>query len=104
LKVSEALRLLELEGDSDDDEQEVEADMGKLEVGESSKAGAAKGLGISPAPEAQLPTPVLQFRILLSMLSILHPRLQRSIQVGFCRRHCRLCLRLMRRLPLIRTN
>lgn len=83
LKVSESLRLLELnelsDDESSDDEDVGGKEVEKLHLSESSKAGAARGLGLTTEPEsseADLPLPVLQFRVLLSMLSVLHPRIK----------------------------
>jgi hypothetical protein len=91
LKVSESLRLLELDTlsddeDSDDEGEMVGGKMEKLDVGESSKAGGARGLGLTTEPEsseADLPLPVLQFRVLLSMLSVLHPRIKTKMPSRF---------------------
>ncbi|KAE9963240.1 hypothetical protein BLS_009496 [Venturia inaequalis] len=90
LKVSEALRLLELdeisEDEDSDDEEAVKKDLGALELGGSSQAGAVRGLGLTAEPEsseADLPLPVLQFRVLLSMLSILHPRIKTKLPSRF---------------------
>jgi hypothetical protein len=91
LKVSESLRLLELDElsdgeDSDDEEEIVGKEMGKLDVGESSKAGGARGLGLTAEPEsseADLPLSILQFRVLLSMLSVLHPRIKTKFPSRF---------------------
>lgn len=90
LKVSESLRLLdfdEISGeDESDDEEEVENDLEASGLGESSKAGAVRGLGLTAEPEsseADLPLPVLQFRVLLSMLSVLHPRIKTKFPSRF---------------------
>ncbi|QDS76100.1 hypothetical protein FKW77_006334 [Venturia effusa] len=90
LKVSESLRFLELDelsdGEDSDDEDTVKKGLETLGSGESSKAGAVKGLGLTAEPEcfeADLPLPVLQFRVLLSMLSILHPRIKTKFPSRF---------------------
>src|ERR1700761_2133970 len=82
LKVSESLRLLELDGmeEPSRDEKYVEEETAKLTIAESSKtpkqAYQTKMKQFAPTSEADLPLPVLQFRVLLSMLSVLHPRIK----------------------------
>jgi hypothetical protein len=84
LKVSEALRLLNFEEDSDEsDEDDVQEKLGKLTTAESSKAGAGKNAPADPSSEADLPPPVLQFKVLLSMLSVLHPRIKTKFPSRF---------------------
>ncbi|TID18379.1 DUF1760-domain-containing protein [Venturia nashicola] len=90
LKVSESLTLLELDelsdNDESDDEEVIKNDLRTLDLGGSSKAGAVQGLGLTAEPEsseADLPLPVLQFRVMLSMLSILHPRIKTKFPSRF---------------------
>ncbi|KAF2432761.1 DUF1760-domain-containing protein [Tothia fuscella] len=75
LKVSEALRLLEFESEDEESEEEIEERLGKTSIAESSKAGAARDVE-RPQAEVDLPLPVVQFKVLLSMLSVLHPRIK----------------------------
>jgi hypothetical protein len=78
LKVSEALRLLEFDDPEDvsEDESEVEDKLEKVTIAESSKAGSSTNPPAIPESEPDLPLPVQQFRVLLSMLSVLHPRIK----------------------------
>jgi hypothetical protein len=77
LKVSEALRLLDLENleFSSDTESEVAEKLEKATVAESSKAASSNTPQADPA-EPALPMPIQQFKVLLSMLSVLHPRIK----------------------------
>jgi hypothetical protein len=74
LKVTEALRLLEFEEVQDSsDESDIEEKLKNAAIAESSKAGSSNN---PPALEPILPLPIQQFRVLLSMLSVLHPRIK----------------------------
>ena len=72
LKVSESLRILEL--DSLDNRSELSEDEDQEK--RASTQDSTKQEEASQISEADLPLPVLQFRVLLSMLSILHPRIK----------------------------
>ena len=72
LKVSESLRILELDGLDAKSEITEQEDQSRERASTSTPDDAA----IKEASEADLPLPVLQFRVLLSMLSILHPRIK----------------------------
>jgi hypothetical protein len=77
LKVSESLRILELDGLDGQSDSEAPEQENRAIAESSTSAAAATGLkSASPSDEADLPLPILQFRVLLSMLSILHPRIK----------------------------
>lgn len=84
LKVTEALRLLDFdtvkqETDDDDPSEAAAKDpTSSAEVASSSKAGQAV-----PDLREKLPLPVAQFQSLLSMLSILHPRIKTKLPSRF---------------------
>lgn len=82
LKVTESLRLLDFEAAADSLEEYVAAQvLGGITQSKYDTVPAEPGEGSSHNNQAiesppSLPLPVLQFQILLSMLSILHPRIK----------------------------
>jgi hypothetical protein len=86
LKVSECLRILELDGMEENSEDGTFVHiLDKADISDDAK-GSEHPVSIESAPavqphadarpESELPPPVLQFRVLLAMLSILHPRIK----------------------------
>ncbi|KAF2397829.1 DUF1760-domain-containing protein [Trichodelitschia bisporula] len=77
LKIAEALRALELDAleEPTEDEEEEEED-GADASADKLVAGASSSQEYPPDTEPKLPLPVLQFRALLDMLSIIHPRIK----------------------------
>jgi Uncharacterised protein family, YAP/Alf4/glomulin len=75
LKVTEALRMLELDGMEEPSQDISEDEDAAQESGQASSSTAAQSKP-EPPPEFELPIPVRQFTLLIEMLSILHPRIK----------------------------
>jgi hypothetical protein len=77
LKVSEALRLIEFNDPNTTSgaESDAEEKFKNVSIAESSKIGSLNDPTTASA-EPALPLPIQQFQVLLSMLSVLHPRIK----------------------------
>ncbi|KAF1814960.1 DUF1760-domain-containing protein [Eremomyces bilateralis CBS 781.70] len=82
LKVTEALRFLDFDLDISEHEDDDQPNTGPSSVEVPPSSSATQGIQETES-ETSVPLPILQFETLLSMLSILHPRLKTKFPSRF---------------------